>query len=186
VSDSEWPVCATTSAVIVAPSVNSNLPPFAHLDAVSPNLEYVNRNITFNLTVSDPEGDGVYVTWAFGDGAAATNYTTGTATAARLHQTHLYASAGTYTMRVVYSDNKTGVGAHTRYINATLDISTLPGAPPVSSAANPWINYGVPILVVAIVAIVVGIALVRRRRAAKKDETLGEVLPPQGPPPPRR
>jgi len=185
VSDAEWPVCASTVATIVPPSPQANLPPTARLEAVSSSLLVANTEIPFNLTVRDREGDPIYVTWNFGDGATATNYVTNTLENVTVQQKHAYATEGTYTVRIVYTDNKTGVGAHTGYINSTLVIRAAagPGGGGVAQEFNPWLNYGVPLGILAVIVAGVLAVIVRRRRLARKEEK-PEEAPPGGPPPP--
>lgn len=183
--DSEWPVCSSTKVTIVAagqPGVN--LPPVAHADPVAAGFQVVNKSITFNVTVRDLENDPVYLTWNFGDGATAVSYATNTLNNATVHQTHTYAKPETVTVQITYTDNKTGLGAHTGYLNLSLNIV----APPSSGggttpASNPLLDFGVPLIIVAVVVIAVAAVLMRRRKQQKQEEAETE-QPPQGPTPP--
>ncbi len=186
--DAEWPVCESTTATIskYTGGPGQNLPPTARADPVATGFQVTNRSITFNLTVHDQEGDPIYVTWAFGDGATATNYVTNTATNQTIHQSHTYATAGPYTVTITYSDNQTGIGSHTNSISLSLDIKA-PSGPPggggTTPESNPWLNYGVPLAIVAVVVIAVAAVMLRRRSRAKQEEQAGQ-QPPEGPSPP--
>src|SRR6266545_357224 len=106
VPDSEWPVCATTTATIVAPS--GNLPPVATLDYQFPSgltHGWVNQSIRFSVTVRDPEGNPLSIQWDFGDGATASNASTNTATDQTVVQVHTYSQPGDYTLTVTVTDS---------------------------------------------------------------------------------
>lgn len=186
VTDSEWPACSSTKATIVPRGQpGANLPPVARADAVPTAWQMVNTSIQFNVTVRDVEDDPVYLTWNFGDGATAVSYATNTASNATVHQNHTYQEAGTYTVRIKYSDNQTGLGAHTEYLNITLGIRAPPsgGGGSTTPASNPLLDYGVPILIVAVIVIAAVAVLLRRRKQQKKEEAETQ-QPPQGPTPP--
>jgi len=194
VKDSEWPVCATTTATISV--AGANLPPSAalayELPAVTGGISHgwVNESITFSVTVSDPEGDPLFVAWNFGDGTSATNLTSGATpdTPKVVSQAHVYSESGNFTLTVTVTDNQTGAG-HVQTKTAVIPIWETPtaGPPPgpgPAPAANPWLNYGVPIAIA--LAIILGVAAValRRRRMAKEEKRQEEGPPREQPPPP--
>src|SRR5438093_6685146 len=63
-------------------------------------------------------------------------------------------------------------------------ISTPGGSIPTSS--NPWINYGIPLGIVAAIVVVALAVFLRRRKERKKDQAEDRMAggPPPGPPPP--
>lgn len=185
VRDAEWPTCATTTATITAPG--ANLPPTATLNFQFPgglSHGWLNESIAFSVTVRDPEGDPLYIRWDFGDGATATNTSTNTATEKTITQVHTYTRADNYTLTVTATDNQTGAG-HIQTKTATIPIWTRPtGGPPGGGpgpAANPWISYGIPLVIALAIVIAVAAVLVRRRRLAKEEEAREEQ--PKPPPP---
>lgn len=185
VQDSEWPVCASTTATIFEPGAG-NFPPQPTALQASTTLAEPGQNIWFNFTVSDPEGDTLTVTWNFGDGSAqAQDTVTDTQTAKALSRSHPYQADGTYTVRVTITDNQVGIGEHTVVLQATVQIETItPPPPPVG--ANPLVELGLPILVLAVGLIAVTAIVLRRRKAKKEEEGLREETgqPPAPPPPP--
>lgn len=192
VKDSEWPMCATTTATIAA--AGGNLPPQATLDYQLPattggvNHGWVNESVRFDVSVSDSESDSLYIAWDFGDGTKATNTTTGSTTPKVITQSHTYANSGNFTLKVVVTDNKTGAGNHTQLKTAVIPIWTKPtdggGGGPTRPEANPWINYGLPIAIVLAIVLAVVATIWRRRKVAKEEERKEEPEPPQPPPPP--
>jgi len=186
VQDSEWPVCSTTTARISPSGIN--LPPVATLDYQFPAAGHgwVNESLTFVVTARDPEGDPLYITWDFGDGVTATNFTTDTQTDKTIVQSHTYTSPGNYTLTVAVTDNGTGAG-HVQTRISTIPIWPRPAgpgpSPPPAPEANPWINYGVPIGIAAAVVLSI-VAVILRRRRIRKEELREEERPEQGPPPP--
>jgi len=186
VSDAEWPVCGSATAAI-APPGSFNLPPVATLQVSEPHqtFAYVGENVNFTLSVNDTEGDPVYITWAFGDGASTTNYVTGTLSTKTVQVAHAYSAAGTYAATITYTDNQTGPFPHSKTVPASIEVrtqSTGGGTP--TPEANPWINYGVPLGIVLAILLGAAAVLVRRRRQAKREEEGGPPPPPPPPPPP--
>ena len=120
VSDGEWSVCAASHATISQPTAG-NLPPY--LSAIQFQLSQLNGTsgipfedvanpIPFNVTVADPEGDPITVTWAFGDGTTETDVVMGTSAAQIVSRTHAFNNGGTYQVVVYATDGKTGSGNH--------------------------------------------------------------------------
>ncbi|HYG74935.1 MAG TPA: DUF5060 domain-containing protein [Planctomycetota bacterium] len=66
--------------------------------SASPNPAVVGQSVVFSAAASDPNGDALAYTWAFGDGASGTGPST----------THVYTTSGTYTATVTVSDGKGG------------------------------------------------------------------------------
>ena len=99
---------------------------------------------------------------------------------------HVYTAVGRYTITATVTDNQTG-GAlpHfvTKFVNVTIQVPAAGGGGGTSAAPNPFINYGIPLGIVAIIVIAVAVAMVRRRRAAKEEER-ERAPPPKSPPPP--
>lgn len=190
VRNSEFPACGSTTATIV-PAGSVNLPPQIQSFGPSKVSAYPNDTLWFNLTAKDHEGDPLYITWKFGDGATATSYvTTGTQTGISLSKTHVYTAIGTYTASIVVTDNETGLNLnHSPETNATVQIVNPPSKPITTVPQGNWlINYGIPILIVAVIVIAVTVVMLQRRKRAKKEEaeTTEEPKqsPPSGPPPP--
>lgn len=131
VSDGAWPVCAEATASIVA-NTGQNLPPQGslsyHLSGTT--AGYVQVPITFNVTVSDPEGEPVSIRWSFGDGTVASNYVPVTSNPVTVTQTHTYAAVGSYALAVTLTDNRTGFGNHSPSLNATIPIVPAPDTTP--------------------------------------------------------
>ncbi len=177
--DSEWPVCNSATATINP--AGTNHPPVATLQVglSHQSFSYIGDDVHFNLTVSDEEGNPVYVVWRFGDGTGTTSYVTGTATPQLVQLTHAYGAAGTYSVTENYTDNVSAV-IHT---TATVVVQAQPsGGGQPTPQFNPWINYGIPAIVVAAIALAV-VATVLRRRKRSREES-GQAGPPGPPPPP--
>ncbi|HYS73495.1 MAG TPA: ABC transporter substrate-binding protein [Thermoplasmata archaeon] len=197
VSDSEWPVCASTTATITPGSGGQNLPPQGLLDfnlgATTNGVSHgwVNHNISFNFTAIDPDGDEVNVTWDFGDGSAkVVDHVTGTSgSGAVVRHIHAYSTAGDYTLTLNFTDNKSGTGTHTVVKPYSIPIWNLPtgGGPTGPAGLNPWVNYGIPLAVLAVIALAVAAVVMRRRRTLReeaKGQEPGRPEPPPPPPPP--
>jgi len=195
VSDSEWPVCASTTATITQSTGGQNLPPQGvlsyNLGATTNGVNHgwVNQNITFNFTAFDSENDEVNVTWDFGDGSAKLiDHVTGTfGSGSTVSRVHRYTAAGNYTLSLNFTDNKTGTGDHTVLRIFTIPIWNLPTSSPPSppaGATNPLVNYGIPLAVVAVIIIAVATVVLRRRKTLReeaKDQEPGQ-RPPNPPP----
>ncbi len=185
VTDTEWPTCATSTATISPGTANG--PPSATLGFQFPasGHGWEHQAVNFSVTVSDPEGDPLYITWAFGDQATATNYVTSTSSPTTVTQSHVYASPGNYSFAVNVTDNQTGAG-HIQSKPANIPIWTTPtgggGGGGPGPGVNPLINYGVPLGIVAVILIAAAVVLIRRSRARTKEER--EEEPPRQPPPP--
>ena len=192
VKDSEWTTCASTTATIISGGgPGFNLPP--QIKSVNfvlshSTFETPDKAIQFDLSANDTEGDPLYVSWDFGDGSGAVNYTANTRTDTIVSQRHAYAAIGTYNFTVVVTDNRTGTLNHRPNVTAQIVIQTIStpgGSAPTSS--NAWINYGIPAVILAGIALTVLVIAFRRRKERKRDEeeegTTGR-LPPGSPPPP--
>jgi len=177
-ADSEWPVCQSATATISPAGANN--PPVATLSVglAHQTFVYPGENVYFNLTVSDVEGDPVYVVWRFGDGSGGTSYVTGTSTSKVVHLVHAYGTVGTYSVTANYTDNVSAAIS----ARATIVVqarSTGGGNP--TPEFNPWINYGIPLVIVAAIALAVVATLWRRRKRSQEER---EQAGPPGPPPP--
>jgi len=194
VSDGEFPACSTTTVTIAQYVPGQNLPPQA--TAISEALSngsygYVGLPQKFDMTVSDPDGDSIFVRWTFGDSGTGTSFlpgTPGTAVSGSVSIQHTYASAGTFTVTANVTDNQTG-GSVPHYTTQTIPI-TIKSAQPgggggggTQTPTNLWISYGIPLAIVAIIVVAVAVVLLRRRKTAKEDQATEE-QPPQGPSPP--
>ena len=193
VKDSEWTTCASTTATIISGGgPGFNLPP--QIKSVNfvlshSTFETPDKAIQFDLTANDTEGDPLYVSWDFGDGSGAVNYTANTRTDTTVSQRHAYAAIGTYNFTVVVTDNRTGTLNHRPNVTAQIVIQTIStpgGSAPTSS--NAWINYGIPAVILAGIALTVLVIAFRRRKERKRDEeeegTTGGPPPGSPPPPP--
>src|SRR3989441_1103633 len=183
--------CPSTTATIVSGGgPGGNLPPqIKGLDFVlsHSSFEVPGKTIQFNLTANDTEGDPLFVTWNFGDGSGAVNFTTNTRTDQTVSQRHAYASKGTYNLFVIVTDNKTGTLNHSPNVTAQIVIQTIstPGGS-IPASSDPWINYGVPVAIVSAIVIAAVVVALRRRKERKRDETEDKMAGgrPPGPPPP--
>lgn len=190
VTDGEWTSCASTTATIAQYTGGAvNLPPSIKSFIASPTSATTNQTVTFQLTANDSDGDSLSITWNFGDGASATNYlhntTVNTRTDQVVTQTHAYPNPGTYNVTVTVKDNQTSPGLN-HVLTQTQQVTvTKPsgggGGGGVGSASNPWISYGIPLAVVAMIVVAVAAVLLRRRKTMKEEEQREE--PKQGPPP---
>jgi peptide/nickel transport system substrate-binding protein len=193
VSDSEWPVCGSTTVTISAYTPGTNVPPQVNsFGAILSNGSYQLANLTarFNLTASDWNNDSLRATWNFGDGSTQTGSASPPTNVPRgLDATHIYTIAGTYTVTATITDNQTGGGlSHTltRSLNLTVRYLSSTGSqgPPPPPSANLWINYGIPVVLVLIVVAAVAFVILRRRRAAKAVEQEQHERPREPPNPP--
>src|SRR2546427_1186443 len=177
-ADSEWPVCQSATATISPAGANS--PPAATLQVglAHQTFVYPGENVYFNLTVSDAEGDPVYVVWRFGDGSGGTSYVTRTSTSKGVQLVHAYATVGADSVNANYTDN---ISAALRARATTVVQARSTGGGTQTPEINPWINYGVPLVVVAAIALAVVATLWRRR---KRSQIEREQAGPPGPPPP--
>jgi peptide/nickel transport system substrate-binding protein len=184
VADSEWPVCASTTATI-SPAA-ANLPPVATLDVIFPvtGHGWANEGLPLQVIVRDPEGDSLNITWSFGDGTAnAVDHVTSTASDTPVVRSHTYAAPGNYTLNVTVTDNQAGAG-HTQVKSSTVPIWPRPsaGGPTGPSGVNPLINYGVPLGIVAAILVAAAVVFWRRKQARMREERQEE--PPRDQPPP--
>lgn len=96
------------------PSPNTNVPPVARASS-TPTAPFVGNTVNFDASGStDVDGTIVSYLWNFGDGASATGSTA----------SHVFASAGTYTVTFVVTDDKGAVGS------AVVVVPVGPQAPP--------------------------------------------------------
>ena len=87
---------------------------------------------TFSITVSDVEGDKLWVNWTFGDGSAPVNLQpTPTTGQFDVSTSHSYSTAGTYTLTVTVTD---GYAGHTVTDTASVVVSPPATAKPVIGA----------------------------------------------------
>ncbi|TLZ95913.1 MAG: PKD domain-containing protein [Methanobacteriota archaeon] len=185
VADSEWPVCASTTATI-SPAA-ADLPPVATLNVNFPvsGHGWSGESITVTATVRDPEGDQLFVNWTFGDGTTAADHLTSTTpnTDTTVTQTHTYTNPGNYSLNVTVTDGHAGAG-HNQLKSSTVPIWPRPSAsgPAGTAGLNPLINYGVPAAIVAVILIAAAVIYIRRGRARREEERQDE--PPREQPPP--
>ncbi len=192
VSDGEWTTCASATATEAPYSGGQvNLPPTLRSFVASTTAATVNESVTFTLKASDPDGDSLYVTWTFGDGSGqkinfVSNATTDTKVNQTLAQTHTYASTGTYNATATLTDNQTSPGlSHQLTAWQLVTVSSPPptGGGGPTTQTNPWINYGIPFVVVAIIVVAL-VATVMARRKRMRDEEAQHPGKESGPPPP--
>jgi PKD repeat protein len=100
-----------------------NEPPVS--DPNGPYSAQVGETITFDGSGStDPDGSIASYAWAFGDGSTGTG----------VNPTHAYATAGTFTVSLMVTDND---GA-TNTASTTATIAEVPNEPPVSDPNGPY------------------------------------------------
>ncbi len=189
VTDSEWPACASTTVTITKYSPGANSPPqVGSFSATLSNDTFglPNSRTTFSLQVADQDNDSLFIIWVFGDGKTATSTTPASTTQRTVTTSHVYTAVGRYTVTATVTDNQTGgTLPHfvTKFVNVTIQVPAAGGGGGTSAAPNPFINYGIPLGIVAIIVIAVAVAMVRRRRAAREEER-ERAPPPKSPPPP--
>lgn len=202
VSDPEWASCGSTVAVEATnPGGTVNLPPLLKSFVANATQITTNQSVKFTLTANDTEGDSLYIRWTFGDGSAvAVSFVNGSSVNTKqdqiVVQTHAYTKAGRYEAKVNLTDNTTSPGL-SHYLEQPVNITvTNPtgggggGGGTTTPAGNPFLNYGLPIAIVAIVVIAVAALVWRRRRTMKKEaaqedheaEEPSEPKPPAPPP----
>ena len=176
VTDSEWPACASTTVTITTYSPGANSPPqVGSFAATLSNGTFglPNSTTTFSLQVADQDNDSLFIIWVFGDGKTGTSTTPASTTQRTVTASHVYTAVGRYTVTATVTDNQTGgTLPHyvTKFVNVTIQVPAAGGGGGTSAAPNPFINYGIPLGIVAIIVIAVAVAMVRRRRAAKEEE----------------
>jgi PKD repeat protein len=95
--------------LVLVPPAPPNQPPTASF-AYSPGSPILGAAVAFDASGSmDPDGAIVSYAWDFGDGASASGKTT----------SHAYATAGTYTVRLVVTDDDGATGTTTRSVVVT-------------------------------------------------------------------
>jgi RHS repeat-associated protein len=98
-----------------------NQPPVA--EAGGPYSGTAGQPVPFNGTMStDPDGTITAFQWDFGDGTGGTGAT----------PSHVYAAAGTYTVRLTVTDNRGATASDTAQVNVVAN------QPPVASAGGPY------------------------------------------------
>lgn len=192
VSDSEWPACGQTTAHIQQYTAGVNTPPqvgafVATLSNGSFGL--ANSSTKLGIEVYDPDGDGLTISWKFGDGQTGTSFVASATSLVWANVSHVYTTAGTFTVNATVTDNQTDP-SHTLYRQLTVAIQYPSGGSSGGGGGgggvgpNAWVNYGIPLLIVAVVVIAVVAVLLRRRKASKALEKEDESPPQQGPPGP--
>lgn len=165
VSDGEWLACANSTAQILPYNPLLNQPPsLGALQASFPfsfpngtRFQLVNRPVGFQLLVQDSEGDPVYLKWFWGDGSNSSQLITGTSAPQTVLESHAYAAVGNYTLSLVGTDNRTGVGNHVVTENMTGVLVLSDTAPPVTAATlagtlgqNGWYVSSVQVTLAAV------------------------------------
>lgn len=196
VSDPEWSSCASTLAVEAPhPGGVVNLPPILKSFLANSTAITKGQAVDFSVTANDTEGDSLYLRWNFGDGSAVVaSFINGSIVNTKQDQTvsqiHAYGRTGTYTATVNITDNQTSPGL-SHYLEQPLNITVNNPTPSGSGGAttpqgNPWLNYGLPLGIVAVIVAVIAVVVVRRRRTMKKEaaEEEQEREPDNAPKPP--
>jgi PKD repeat protein len=119
--------------------------------------------VTFTATVADPAT--APVTWEFGDGSSAT----GTSV------THVYAAAGTYTVRATATDENGNQAVVTRTIVVATPPPAVVGPTPNGSGTTPTTNPAPAPGPVAVPAIAAGLRVSRATRTATRVTVSGTI-----------
>ena len=122
VTDNDGATTSLTKPVSV--TVGPNQPPIASFTAVPTNL-----SVALNASGSaDPDGVVVSYAWTFGDGTTDVGVT----------PTHVYASAGTYTVTLTVTDAAGATGATSRSLFVVTAGSVIANDAFTRTAANAW------------------------------------------------
>jgi len=114
-------VSSTTTAHITAAVVN--LPPSGLLIVADPMAPFVGDMVTFTVSAVDIDGDPLVFYVEFGDGNASANTTAGgSASRQSATVTHVYDTAGTYTVTLWVNDSY-GPASHNVTISTSIDVS---------------------------------------------------------------
>jgi hypothetical protein len=154
--------------------VNStNRPPTLSLDYNVSKGSYALKDevINFTLVFTDPEGDPIQVIVDFGDNSSRLyfNLTGLVANNVTLTINHSYANVGVYTIKIWYTDNKTGLFDHEKLVNITLKIDA-----PIVIASNPWSWWDYTSLgLICMIPILIVIRFVQNSRRRKAIEEQG-------------
>ena len=178
---------STTTTV----TIGSNRKPVVDTLTVSPAAGpyYVGNTLTFNVTVSDLEGDEVTIKVDFGDDSAIQSETeilSGAGANVTVTFTHSYEAAETYTVVVWVEDEYD----HPDPEWMSKDIDVVISAEPGTASDTNWILY-VGIGVVALIAIVIVAMMLMKKRKGKAADGAGDsaggmegMAPPEDVPPP--
>jgi len=155
---------------------SSNLPPFGRVgfSYLGGTFALPDEMIQFTLTISDPEMDEIQVIIDFGDNSTIgyynlTAYEGGNVT---FVFDHSYASIGTYTIVIWYSDNILGFGEHQLYYNLTIDVNV-----PIIVPEKIWTWWDYTSLAMFLmIPVLVAVNLVRIQRKRKAVEQEGMTL----------
>ena len=153
---------------------SSNRPPFGRVGFSYSGGTFAlpNETIQFTLTISDPEMDEIQVIIDFGDNSTigyynltASAYEGGNVT---LVFNHSYASIGSYTIVIWYSDNILGFGEHQQYYNLTIDVNVPTIVPKKTWTWWDYTSLALFLMIPALVA--VNLVRVQRKRKAIEEE----------------
>lgn len=128
------PPSSSSSSSSSTTSTAANRGPTANLAADRTNGT-VPLQVNFTLNASDPDGDGLYWTLSFGDGAA-----NATGSALPVVVSHTYANVGLYAAQLRVVDGRGGVSERSLAINATSAAGGGPPPPsgPLLDASKTW------------------------------------------------
>jgi len=148
---------------------SSNLPPSLHsLDFNVSMGSYALKNelLNFTLILSDPERNPIEVMIDFGDNSSRLyfNLTDFVDNNVTIAFSHSYANLGDYLIQIFYSDNKVGLGEHSKVRNVTIKVDE---PPVVVKTSWSWWDYTSLGLVCMMPVLVVlrFIQMARRRRS---------------------
>jgi len=153
--------------------VNStNRPPTLSLDYNVSMGSYalMNEIINFTLVFTDPEGDPIQVIVDFGDNSSRLYFNLKDLVANKVTLTfnHSYSNLGNFTIKIWYTDNKTGLFNHQKLVNITLDVKA-----PIVIASNPWSWWDYTSLglfcMIPILIVIRFVQMFRRRKAIEEQ-----------------
>ena len=132
-----------SAAVAASATVNTvaavNTPPVATLvsapkTAAGTNATWQNVDVVFTATATDPDSDPLMYTWDFGDGTVLT----GMLGASALTQTHRYASAGNFSVKLTADDGRlSGTKTADLTMNVLANVAPTVVVTKVSPSGNP-------------------------------------------------
>ena len=155
--ESKYVISATSSTIQII--VNS--PPVASF-TFSPSNPSTNQGVSFTDMSSDPDGQVVSWSWDFGDGGSSTER----------NPTHTFNIDGTYTVRLIVSDNYGATSTSTKTV--TVSKPSIIGGPSFS-LPEIWIA---PILLASVIGIIIVVAIVLLKRRPSPVQRSEALSPP--------